>query len=301
MEVAMSKLAILGSALSFAAGCVASDDEIIEDGIVELGIIEQAATVETSAAYTGTRIARVRRSGLVIEDGRLLPPGGDAVGHLMSADLEDGRKVRLRIDGVGSVAGAGIDVPAYQVSYTFDGQLWGTICGTPDNLAVALEGTWSYGAGVPGAGGPVADEEHFTFACREAPLATCVELGYAPWRIDAAIDLRDHHAACVRMLRGDFCGDGTAWRDAPATLEVADAVGINSADHAWSYDATWSARGATCAAPQSFASGTPACFAQLADCSPALGDTALLVSTARPSRPVVSTSLRGASRSVATP
>ena len=297
----MSKLAVLGSALSLAAGCVASDDDIIEDGIVELGIVEQAATVETSAAYTGTRIARVRRAGLEIEAGRLLPPGGDAVGLLLGAQLEDGRNVRLRVDAVDTLAGTGVDLPAYRVTYTFDGQVWGTICGTPDNLAVVIDGSWNHGIGVPGAGGPVDDADHFLFACRAAPLATCAELGYAPWRIAGRISLRDHHAACVRMLRTDFCGDGTSWRDAAVTLEVADAIRINTADQSWSYDATWSARGATCAAPRTFAGATPRCFASLTDCSPSLGDPALLVSTVRPSRPAVSTTLRGLSRSTATP
>jgi hypothetical protein len=299
MEVAMSKLSVLGSALTLVAGCVASDD----DPIIEDGIVEQAATVGASGSgsYTGTRIARVIRGGLTIEEGRLLPPGGGSVGLLLPAQLEDARWVRLRIDAVDSLPAAGIEVPAYQVSYTLDGQVWGSICGTPDNLAVVLEGAWDSRIGVPGAGGPVDDADHFTFACREAPLATCVELGYAPWRIERGVDLRDHHAACVRMLRADYCGDGSSWRDAPATLEVADALPIQTADQGWAYDATWSARGATCAVSRASTSRAPSCFAQLADCSPALGDTALLVSTVlAPERPTETSSLRGESRAMAT-
>jgi hypothetical protein len=293
MEVVMSKLAVLGSALSLAAGCVVSGED---------NIIEQSATVSTSPAYTGTRIARVRRAGLAIEDGRLLPPGGDAAGLLLAATLDDGRRLRLRVDEVEPFVGAGdLDLVGYRVSYSFDGQVWGTLCGTPDNLAVVLEGTWYTRTGVTGAGGPIEDPEHFTFACREAPLATCVELGYAPWRVIDPVSLRDHHTACVRMLRGDFCGDGTAWRDTPITLDVSDALRIHTAEHAWPHDATWSARGATCAAPRTFAAGTPACLAALAACSPALDDTALLVSTTYPSRPPVSSTLRGASRTTATP
>ena len=127
--------------------------------------------------------------------------------------------------------------------------------GTPVQ-AIPLAGAWDDSAGTPTGGAHADDAGVFTFACEGYALAKCVELGYAPWRTvtecDGADDcaarsLSPFHQACTRMLRADYCGDGTATTRDGTRVDLWDDFGIQT-DGAptWDLEAEWSPAGAVC-------------------------------------------------------
>ena len=77
------------------------------------------------------------------------------------------------------------------------------VCGRgPDGAPLAgfvLDGTWDARMGWHPGG--------VTLACPGGAAAKCVLAGYRPWEGAAA---RGLHLSCVRMIRADYCGDGTA-------------------------------------------------------------------------------------------
>jgi ADYC domain len=106
-----------------------------------------------------------------------------------------------------------------------------------------------------------------------AAAAKCERFGYdretAP----------DHHAACVRMVRADYCGDGTSWTRNGAAINFYDSLGIHADATDWPVDAAWAPDGAICTNHiRDFQPGAPPCVEELHD--PACGgfeDGALLI------------------------
>jgi hypothetical protein len=90
-----------------------------------------------------------------------------------------------------------------------------------------------------------------TFACRTAALAKCVEFGYRPWSVKSGTSLADHHQACTRMVRADYCGTGQAHTVSGTPVHVLDKLGVQTADPNVPYvvEAEWGPNGATCLNP----------------------------------------------------
>jgi len=194
--------------------------------------------------------------------------GSGLVGATMVGQLSGGGSLSLRIDSASTLAGPNSDVWAYGVSYqTDDG--WNPLCGTSGGapvLAVPLTGTWNYGVGVAGGGSWSSNGSAFTFGCRGTALAKCVELGYKPWQTVAGTSMRSYHQACTRMLRADYCGDGTSWTTDGTPINLYDDLDIQTDAASWLVDAEWDADGALCTNNiRDFQSGTPACVADLHD------------------------------------
>ena len=221
-------------------------------------------------------------------DGELF--AGDMVGAELTGTLTDGGSVRLRIDGSTVLAPPNDDVWAYDVKVALDDDTWAPLCGGAagqPTLAIPLTGTWNTDSGVPGGGAWTDSPDTFTFACRGQALAKCVELGYAPWRTVGGVELRDHHQACTRMLRADYCGDGTPNTFDGWGLNVFDGLDIQTLApglDGWEFEAHWSADGAFCltsyrAIDLIVSSELPACVAQRvsASCSETdFGDGSLI-------------------------
>ena len=91
--------------------------------------------------------------------------------------------------------------------------------------AVAVPGFWNEdGTFVRGAPG------QFEFACTAGAQGKCVRFGYPPWAsAPNGASLAPYHAACVRMVRADYCGDGTPHTVPGVTIEMFDSAGIHSA------------------------------------------------------------------------
>jgi hypothetical protein len=210
--------------------------------------------------------------GGVTADGQPIA-GRQLVGATLVGLLSSGDELPLRIDSADKLPAPNKDVWAYGVSFEID-QGWFPLCGTAESgaqiLAVPLAGTWNGAAGEVGGGSWIPDESTFTFACRGAALAKCVEFGYKPWKKVRGQSLRRHHQACTRMLRADYCGDGTSWTANGTQINLYDALGIQLDEATWAVDAEWTADGAICTNQiRDFQEGTPACVEVLED--PACG------------------------------
>ncbi len=147
----------------------------------------------------------------------------------------------------------------YDVEYRVDGG-WLPLCGVDDEgepiEALALRGRWDYREGVEGGGDKIDDPGSFTFACRGHVAAKCVEMGYQPWRKALVCHIGEGcevqkvghlHQACTRMLRGDYCGDGTAHTTDGVPVNAYDGYGIRYDSDDWDIEAEWTPDGARCA------------------------------------------------------
>ncbi len=170
--------------------------------------------------------------------------GSSWVGSKWTATLSDGRTLPLRIDSGKTGTGSNAEVWMYGVSYqTSTG--WSPLCGLDatlqPTLAVTTPGSWDLREGVAGGGRYNPTTSNFTFACRGKAAAKCIELGYKAWA-GRKLQL----GACVRMLRGDYCGTGTPYTVDGQVINVYDNVGVQFDTEAFLPEAEWTADGARC-------------------------------------------------------
>jgi hypothetical protein len=173
------------------------------------------------------------------------PPlaGSNLVGSTWTATLSDGTAVKLRIDTAVPGAAPNPDLWFYGISYqTAAG--WNPLCGVDAGSgkaiqAVSVAGVWQNTA---------ADATHyttstteFTLACRGATIAKCVELGYKTYK-----GYTNQLLSCVRLLRGDYCGTGSAYTVDGTLLNLYDNVGVQRDTEAWRPEAEWTPTGARC-------------------------------------------------------
>jgi hypothetical protein len=165
--------------------------------------------------------------------------GVDFIGAYLKAQLSNGDLLELRIDDIAPLAGANSDVLAYAVSASTDDG-WVPLCGYDDDgsvkRALAVPGTWNLLTAAW-----TDDGQAFTFACRKASIAKCVEFGYKSW-----LGFGDHQHACVRMLRADYCGDGVPHTVNGTPINLYDDAGVQVDTESWPVDAEWGPDGALC-------------------------------------------------------
>ncbi|MBD2093569.1 hypothetical protein H6F90_00170 [Trichocoleus sp. FACHB-591] len=131
----------------------------------------------------------------------------------------------------------------YTVFYKTKNQTWQNYCRATNHFAakaIALPGTWDRNGTYQG------DENQITFSCLSGALAKCVRLGYKPWQTINGRSLQDYHQACVRMIRADYCGDGTAHTRDGTQINIYDRLGIQkrSVVPGMSFEAAWGSDGA---------------------------------------------------------
>jgi hypothetical protein len=188
--------------------------------------------------------------------------GTDFTGALVSGQLSDGTGLALRIDGITvDPDPANSDLLLYAVSYqTTSG--WSPLCGSDPATgmpvrATAVAGRWNYQSGVPGGGSPIPDATAFTFACLNSVIAKCLEAGYKPWVTRGGVPLGDHHTACTRLLRADYCGDGTANTVNGTPVNLYDDLAIQTDSVGWPFEAEWGTQGARCVKRPRFGDTSP--------------------------------------------
>ena len=126
---------------------------------------------------------------------------------------------------------------------------WRELCG-PDpqgeRWAFPLAGRWTAsGQHLPAAPGV------FNVTCSSGAIGKCVRFGYKPWkRLPDGTALRDHHQACVRMMRADYCGDGQSFTRDGTLIDLYDRLGIQKDEPTpgMRFEAGWGKDGATCVA-----------------------------------------------------
>ncbi len=96
-------------------------------------------------------------------------------------------------------------------------------------------------------------EGAITITCTNGAVAKCVRFGYPTWsKGPKGEDLVPLHAACVRMVRADYCGDGKAHTKERTTIDNYDDSGIETRglpnDRAFVFEAGWTPEGAICVA-----------------------------------------------------
>ena len=150
---------------------------------------------------------------------------------------------KLRIKGVTQSA-VQSDVYFYDVENQVGANTWEPGCldaaGNPVD-AIALRKNWD-----PSSGARQETADAITWACRGAALAKAVEWGYRPWASHAGQDLENYHEAAVRMIRADYCGDGTPHTSNGNSIDVEDRLGLQVNDTPWPIEAKWGPNGAVC-------------------------------------------------------
>lgn len=154
----------------------------------------------------------------------------------------------LRIDAVIASPAPG-PTSLYDLSVqTPDSDGWQKLC-EPDpqgrTTAIAVPGSWAEDRFVRGAPG------EFTFACTAGARGKCLRLGYLPWAATLAGEsMAPYHAACTRMMRADYCGDGTPHTVIGMQVQLFDRAGIiPQIDRDFgSFEAAWGPDGAACIA-----------------------------------------------------
>jgi hypothetical protein len=95
------------------------------------------------------------------------------------------------------------------------------------------------------------DSSIFELTCTSGAQGKCVRLGYAPWRqAPDGRSMLDWYNACVRLLRGDYCGDGRPFTRDGTLVDIYDRLGIHASDDDpnLTFEAAWDPRGAVCVA-----------------------------------------------------
>src|SRR5206468_2193176 len=96
--------------------------------------------------------------------------------------------------------------------------------------------------------------------------------------------------SCVRLLRADYCGDGTSYTTNGNELNLYDNVGVQADTEAWTPEAEWTPDGALCinsnndARYELLAAKNPRCVkkALSATCGTAFANGAVLIDELSP-------------------
>jgi len=198
---------------------------------------------------------------ITLTDGRVLA-SPDLIGASLLVDQGD-RLRRVRLDGIERDPGdTRRDVAPADVIWLHsfaveasDG-LWGPLCDSgPDSRrqAMPVMGRFSSANGRFGAGGTGS----FELACSAGAMGKCIRFGYHPWQTRDLVSHRDGasvpayldlYNACIRMVRADYGGDGTATTKNGMLIDLYDDHDIQApdGDHRMEFEAGWTQDGAVC-------------------------------------------------------
>lgn len=200
------------------------------------------STTRATSRDPSTTTAIAMACVLVLGCGRHDAARALGIGDEVDGVDEQGQPLHLRIDDVILDADDPDGGPPryHFAERTADGG-WRPYCGG-DVPAIVVPGSWD------ARGRYDDDPARTTFACTNGAVAKCVGLGYAPWRAVDGESLAPELAACVRMIRADYCGDGGTHTRDGTPIAVWDARGIlrrgaQESEHP-RFEAAWSPDGA---------------------------------------------------------
>jgi hypothetical protein len=175
------------------------------------------------------------------------------IGARMTAQLDcaDGMAdltVTARVSGI-------IPSPTVPDTYQYRVELWDS--GTGEWIPACQSSSARPAVAIPLAG--VYDERGswqrsttaFTFACMTSAAEKCYER-YQPWSTSVIAEperMQDLHQACTRMMRADYCGDGSPATSNGTLVHFWNSAGIiayGTKTDSYSFEAAWSPAGAVC-------------------------------------------------------
>jgi hypothetical protein len=233
----------------------------------------------------GSELVGVKHHGGIVR-------GTAFVGATFNGRSDTHKHVNLRVADV-VAPGAGSDIWKYSIEFRF-GSRWIPLCLadalTGDGLngplingqnlndgiangdiivlgSIPVDGYWNYQSGTSNGGSKIASTDRFTFACPKiGAIGKCVEAGFEPWGFDSVGNALDtEHEACVRMMRADYCGNGTPHTVDGTLINAYDALGVQDDTETWPLEAEWDADGARCVTQHYRAASPVACAQQLFD------------------------------------
>jgi hypothetical protein len=199
-------------------------------------------------------VAGILAGAMFFSLGRTAPAtndGGSPLGQgdTLRAVTEGGVAMEFLIDGVRvDTRDADGELQLYEIRSRRDENApWENYCmPDPDGVSRALvvAGSWDERGTFREAPGLV------TFACTNGAIGKCLRWGYKPWKQVGGMSLKRHHLACVRLVRGDYCGDGRHHTKDGTVIDVFDALGIQKPEPTSDarpevFEAAWSPEGAT--------------------------------------------------------
>ena len=156
--------------------------------------------------------------------------GAGLVNMEFDGAMSDGNTQRLKVYQFNNTLVPGMEL--YMVKYLTGPDAGQSVCGDKDG-----EPLWA--SLVPdrfdmnSAAEVSADPNQFTFACRFGAIQKCQEYGYPKnekrWEDFSGQSSRrrlvtDYHAACTRMVRADYCGDGVAHTFDGTSIDIYDTL-----------------------------------------------------------------------------
>ena len=203
--------------------------------ILATGSLAAAASLD----IVGSAIIITQDNGQVLANEAL-------IGLELNLSNHDGSSMSIRIDGVEHDS-QDPELVFYQFT-TPDPQsgTWQPICSPDyDGKAVGflLEATMT----------PTGDYRPakgiYSLQCSSGASGKCVRWGYKPWGVGPnGESLWNHHQACTRMVRADYCGNGVAHTKDGTLINMYDPLGIQVSETsaAYTFEAAWGPQGAVC-------------------------------------------------------
>jgi hypothetical protein len=224
-------LVALGASL-FLPSCGPYDEA--DSGADDYGVIRQAYESNNSNELIGALPGRDLKlslpPGMAFVGERLECGTGSCEKRILTGTSRDGT-VTVKISRTLSTS-----PPVYEVLYQSGGS-WLNLCQADTGPgAVPVRGSWTVQGHRQLAAGT------FTFACEKTAAFKCKR---APFSYP---DTSDHYQACTRMIRADYCGDGTWHTTDGERIDVADGTAGFSTriDTEWEFEAAWNVDGAVC-------------------------------------------------------
>jgi hypothetical protein len=184
------------------------------------------------------------RFRILLPSGQTLA-GRDLIGVILHLRNAQDQPLEIRIDSVephGAEGESGIEL--YDLSRKTGAGVWAPLCKPGADgraLGFPLPGASPTDDETPAAGGD------FSIACTAGARGKCVMLGYRPWaKADDGASLGPYFAACVRMMRADYCGDGRSHTRAGIKVDIWDRAGVQAPQTDLPFEAAWSPDGAVC-------------------------------------------------------
>ncbi len=215
-------------------------------GVSAVGCAWPARAEDTSGAAPHIAVTDARFR-VIKTDGSILH-GASLIGLILHLRNGLGDPIDIRIDSVTLPAGepdAGVEL--YGLSHR--------IAGSKDWIPLCKPGADGRALGFPLPGATPADDEtpasggEFSITCTAGARGKCVMLGYRPWAVsESGESLRPYFAACVQMMRADYCGDGKSHTRPGVQVDMWDRAGVQTLQTSLPFEAAWGPEGAVCLA-----------------------------------------------------